>query len=57
MVGAGFKPAPTFFTDEKIGIEAPVGRLSVCHKFFPLGGFQIPLNPPFSKGNFSSNSL
>jgi putative addiction module killer protein len=29
----------------------------VCHKFFPFGGSQIPLYPPFSKGDFISNSL
>jgi hypothetical protein len=29
----------------------------VCLKFFPLGGSQIPLNPPCSKGDFTSNSL
>ncbi len=34
-----------------------VDTYSVCLKFFPLGGSQIPLNPPFSKGDFNSNSL
>ncbi len=29
---------------------------SVCHKFLPLGGSQIPLNPPCSKGDFNSYS-
>jgi hypothetical protein len=30
---------------------------SFCHKFFPLGDSQIPLNPPLAKGDFTSNSL
>jgi hypothetical protein len=30
---------------------------SVCQKFLPFGGFQIPLNPPFSKGDFICDSL
>jgi hypothetical protein len=30
---------------------------SVNHKFLPFGGSQIPLNPPFPKGDFNSNSL
>jgi hypothetical protein len=30
---------------------------SVCQKFIPFGGFQIPLNPPGSKGDFICNSL
>jgi hypothetical protein len=29
----------------------------VCYEFLPFGGTQIPLNPPFSKGDFNSNSL
>ncbi len=29
----------------------------VCHKFLSFGGSQIPLNPPFSKGDFNSKSL
>ena len=42
--------APLLFIDVR-------PNYSVCHKFFPLGGSQIPLNPPFSKGDFTSNSL
>jgi hypothetical protein len=43
--------------------KLPVDRNSVleaygvCYKFLPLGDSQIPLNPPFSKGDFPCNSL
>ena len=33
--------------------KVSLGRAySVCHKFFPLGGSQIPLNPPLQRGTF-----
>ncbi len=46
--------------EPKLGKNHPPflkGTYSVCHKFLPFGGSQIPLNPPLSKGDFNSNSL
>jgi hypothetical protein len=42
----------------KFGLQKSfTASYSVCHKFLPFGGSQIPLNPPFSKGDFNCNSL
>jgi len=38
-------------------IDIILSIYSVCQKFLPIADFQIPLNPPFSKGDFRSNSL
>jgi hypothetical protein len=50
-------PFPTgsfsYFYERNFGMR----HYSVCHKFFPLKGSQIHLTPPFSKGDFPSNSL
>jgi hypothetical protein len=50
-------PAPPKATACHINFFEEDGNYSVCHKFLPFGDSKIPLNPPFSKTDFNSNSL
>jgi hypothetical protein len=46
-----FMSASWYQTKEQSNYEY-LSFYSGCQKFFPIANFQIPLNPPFSKGDF-----
>jgi hypothetical protein len=50
-----FNGVPQLELGNEVRLELEMSY-SNCQKFFLMADFQIPLNPPFSKGDFRRNS-